>query len=63
MRNCPDDDAIATERLVARSTHHMRLGAEVLPRIVVTDDNRIVADGPTDSVLGDEPLLEAQGLK
>jgi ABC-type branched-subunit amino acid transport system ATPase component len=37
----------------------MRLVAEVFPRIVVMDDGRIVADGPTDVVLGDDRLLEA----
>jgi cobalt/nickel transport system ATP-binding protein len=45
------------------SSHDMRLVGEVFPRIVVMDDGRIVADGPTASVLGDDRLLEAHGLE
>jgi len=45
------------------STHDMRLVAEVFPRIVVMDDGRIVADGPTAAVLDDDRLLEAHGLE
>jgi energy-coupling factor transporter ATP-binding protein EcfA2 len=45
------------------STHDMRLVAEVFPRIVVMDDGRIVADGPTDAILADDRLLEAHGLE
>ena len=45
------------------STHDMRLVAEVLPRMVVMDDGRIVADGPTAENLADDRLLEAHGLE
>jgi cobalt transport protein ATP-binding subunit len=45
------------------STHDMRLVAEVFPRVVVMDDGRIVADGPTDDVLADDALLMAHGLE
>jgi len=45
------------------STHDMRLVAEVFPRIIVMDDGRIVADGPTDQTLADDRLLEAHGLE
>ena len=45
------------------STHDMRLVAEVFGRTVVMDDGRIVADGPTAGILGDERLLEAHGLE
>jgi cobalt transport protein ATP-binding subunit len=45
------------------STHDMRLVAEVFPRIVVMDDGRIVADGPTNEILTDDRLLEAHGLE
>jgi cobalt/nickel transport system ATP-binding protein len=41
----------------------MRLVAEVLPRTVVLDDGHVVADGPTDRILADAPLLEAHGLE
>jgi energy-coupling factor transporter ATP-binding protein EcfA2 len=37
--------------------------AEVFPRIVVMDDGRIVADGPTNEILTDDRLLEAHGLE
>jgi cobalt/nickel transport system ATP-binding protein len=45
------------------STHDMRLVADVFPRMVVMDDGRIAADGPTASILGDDRLLEAHGLE
>ena len=45
------------------STHDMRLVADVFPRTVVMDDGRIVADGPTGTILGDDRLLEAHGLE
>ena len=45
------------------STHDMRLVADVFPRTVVMDDGRIVADGPTEAILGDDRLLEAHGLE
>jgi energy-coupling factor transporter ATP-binding protein EcfA2 len=45
------------------STHDMRLVAEVFPRTVVVDDGAIVADGPTDTILADAPLLERHGLE
>jgi len=45
------------------ATHDMRLVAEVLPRTVVMDGGLIVADGPTDQILSDEPLLERHGLE
>jgi energy-coupling factor transporter ATP-binding protein EcfA2 len=45
------------------STHDMRLVSEVFPRTVVMDDGRIVADGPTKTLLDDDRLLEAHGLE
>ena len=45
------------------STHDMRLVAEVFPRAVVMDDGRIVAGGPSRSILADGDLLEAHGLE
>ncbi len=45
------------------STHDMRLVADVFPRVIVMDDGRVVADGPTASVLADSTLLEAHGLE
>jgi cobalt transport protein ATP-binding subunit len=45
------------------ATHDMRLVAELLPRIVVLDKGRVVADGPTTEILVDERLLKAHGLE
>ncbi len=45
------------------STHDMRLVADLFPRTIVLDDGRLIADGPTASILSDEPLLEAHGLE
>jgi len=45
------------------STHDMRLVAEVFPRTVVMDDGRLVGDGATSEILGDEAFLEAHGLE
>lgn len=45
------------------STHDMRLVAEVFPRTIVMDEGVVVADGPTDTILADDALLEAHGLE
>ena len=45
------------------ATHDMRLAAELFPRTVIMDEGRIVADGPTETILADGRLLEAHGLE
>ena len=45
------------------ATHDMRMVAEVFPRMVVLDEGRVVADGPTDELLADRQLLETHGLE
>lgn len=45
------------------STHDMALVAELFPRIIIMDDGRMVADGPTTSLMADETLLETHGLE
>ena len=45
------------------STHDMRMVQELFPRMVIMDEGRIVADGPTEALMGDEVLLEAHGLE
>lgn len=45
------------------SSHDILLVEELLPRTVVLDEGRVVADGPTQSILADEPLLKAHGLE
>jgi cobalt transport protein ATP-binding subunit len=51
------------EQTLLVSTHDIRLVAEVFPRTVILDDGSIVADGPTEHLLRDAPLLEAHGLE
>jgi energy-coupling factor transporter ATP-binding protein EcfA2 len=48
---------------VLTSTHDMRLVAEVFPRVIVMDDGDIVADGPSETILADDALLEHHGLE
>jgi len=45
------------------STHDMRLVNEVFPRMIILDEGRVVADGPTYTLMSDIPLLEAHGLE
>jgi cobalt/nickel transport system ATP-binding protein len=45
------------------STHDMRMVGEILPRMIIMDEGRIVADGPTDMLMNDIALLEAHGLE
>jgi cobalt/nickel transport system ATP-binding protein len=45
------------------STHDMALVAELLPRTAVMDTGKIVAIGPTQTILSDQALLEAHGLE
>lgn len=45
------------------STHDMRLVQELFPRLVIMDEGRIVADGPTQELLANKAFLEAHGLE
>jgi energy-coupling factor transporter ATP-binding protein EcfA2 len=54
-------EGMSVTMLVA--THDMRLVQELLPRMVVMDEGRIVADGTTSELMGDSTLLEAHGLE
>lgn len=45
------------------STHDMLMVRELFPRMVIMDEGRIVADGPTRTLLADAALLEAHGLE
>ena len=45
------------------STHDMHLVRDLLPRMVIMDEGRVVADGPTSRLLNDSALLEQHGLE
>jgi len=45
------------------ATHDMRLVKELLPRTVVLDGGKVVADGVTEQLLEDTYLLEQHGLE
>jgi cobalt transport protein ATP-binding subunit len=45
------------------STHDIRLVEELLPRMVIMDEGRIVADGDTKALLEDTELLLKHGLE
>ncbi len=39
------------------------MARELFPRMVIMDEGRVVVDGSTETLLADEPLLEAHGLE
>jgi ABC-type branched-subunit amino acid transport system ATPase component len=41
----------------------MRLVKEVLPRTVIMDEGKVVADGQTETIMRDTKLLERHGLE
>lgn len=45
------------------SSHDMFFVEEVFPRMVIMDQGKIVADGPTQELMTDQALLEAHGLE
>lgn len=45
------------------STHDMLMAREIFPRMVIMDEGRIVADGPTHQLMVNGPLLDAHGLE
>ncbi len=45
------------------STHDIRMVAELFPRTAVMAGGRVVADGPTPTILGDAALLAQHGLE
>jgi len=45
------------------SSHDMYLVRELFPRMIIMDEGRIVADGPTQELMDDKELLEAHGLE
>ena len=53
--------ALPAAKLIA--THDLEMALELCPRAVVLDAGRVVADGPTRTLLADAPLMEAHGLE
>ena len=45
------------------ATHDIRLVKELLPRTIILDEGRVVADGLTEQLLGNAELLERHGLE
>lgn len=45
------------------ATHDLEFVVESCPRVLVLDNGKIVADGPTTDLLNDEPLMLAHGLE
>jgi len=45
------------------STHDLLMVQELFPRMVIMDEGRVVADGPTEALLADPSLLEEHGLE
>jgi len=45
------------------STHDMLMVQELFPRMVIMDEGRVIADGPTQQLMDDEELLWAHGLE
>lgn len=45
------------------ATHDLELAVELCPRTLLLDQGRVVADGPTLTLLNDEPLMLAHGLE
>jgi cobalt/nickel transport system ATP-binding protein len=45
------------------STHDMLLVREIFPRMIILDEGRVVADGPTQLLMNNLELLEAHGLE
>ena len=52
---------VAATKLIA--THDLELVVELCPRSIVLDGGRVVADGPTVELLGNEELMLAHGLE
>lgn len=51
------------EQTLLISTHDMRLADALCPRTLVLDGGRLVADGPTESLLTDADLMHRHGLE
>jgi cobalt/nickel transport system ATP-binding protein len=48
---------------ILASTHDLHFVRDLFPRTIIMDGGRVVASGPTESILHDTALLEAHGLE
>ncbi len=53
--------SLSCTKLIA--THDLEMVLELCPRTVLLDAGRVIADGPSEAILGDTALLEAHGLE
>jgi energy-coupling factor transporter ATP-binding protein EcfA2 len=53
--------SLSATKLIA--THDLEFVLELCDRVLLLDAGRIVADGPPDEIMGDEPLMERHGLE
>ncbi len=52
---------LSCAKLIA--SHDLEMILDICPRVILLDEGRICADGPTAEILRDEALLEAHGLE
>ena len=52
---------LSCAKLIA--SHDLEMILDICPRVIVLDEGRDFADGPTAEILRDEALLEAHGLE
>ncbi len=45
------------------SSHDLEMVVEICTRVILLDEGRIIANGPTREIMGDQELMEAHGLE
>mgnify|MGYP001768419522 CR=1 FL=1 len=53
----------ALDMTMLTASHDLAMVREAFPRMIIMDEGRIVADGPSNRLLADVALLEAHGLE
>jgi energy-coupling factor transporter ATP-binding protein EcfA2 len=54
-------EGLPVTRLIA--THDLEMALEICPRTLLLNRGQVVADGPSREILGDETLMESNGLE